>query len=243
MRFRRTAVLGLIVTVPLLIVCGLLWPRGQGAPTGVRAVELALLILFLASGALLVLPRALAEAKALPGPAIVGGPLVAGRLVLRDVRSGDAAALVATIDVEVVRANGWADEHRSDWEIVFHFPEVARENGAVAVCLADGPIIGVAIVQSAAGGGEVGSEGATVDLWLAPSHRREGYGTEIVAALADHLHARGATPVRVGTSVQNPAVRRVMAKLGALEVERVPLQLPDGSTIDAIWYEVPARST
>jgi hypothetical protein len=44
--------------------------------------------------------------------------------------------------------------------------------------------------------------------------------------------------VRIGTSAENVAVQRIAAKLDAVEVERGPYGLPDGSTIESIWYEL-----
>ena len=196
------------------------WLVGMGLVLGGSLVWLAWMIV--ATGTRV--------APMLIGPAIDGPPLRTARLVLRPVEAADAEAAMASLDEEAMTSNGWTAVTRAGWERVLVLDGVGAAHGDVAICRHDGTFVGLITVRCPVG------RGWEVGWWLAPDERRKGYGTEAIGELVDHLHARGIPAVRVGTSADNVAVQKVMARLGAVEDERVPHTLPDGSTIDSIWY-------
>jgi RimJ/RimL family protein N-acetyltransferase len=154
------------------------------------------------------------------------------RLLLRPPVPRDAVALAATIDAEMLAANGWTTRtarhtvkavgagHPTPGLLVFE----ARSDGA---------LVGAASVHPS------GSDASarTLGWWIGPRHRRAGYASEAVAALVEAIHETGFTTVEIRTAESNLAVQRICDKIGATERDRRPQPLPNGSVVPGIRYE------
>lgn len=155
------------------------------------------------------------------------------RVALRRPRPADEHAYAATMDDDFRRINGW------DTGLVDRSLQLIRSPRAIS-------LLAWALIWSRETGSVVGSisadqvnaAGRTCQLgwWLGPEHRGRGYGTEAVRLALGALHAAGVERIRIGTALDNVAVRRVAAKVGAAEESQTGHRLPDGRWVDAIWY-------
>ena len=155
------------------------------------------------------------------------------RVVLRRLRRRDADAFLATIDEVVVTTNGWEEGAREEvaqglrvWghgRIVDEVLITDRRSRAV---------IGSMSIQ------QIDEEARTCELgWnLGPEWRGRGYGTEAVRLAVQALHGAGIREIRVGTNADNLAVQRVVEKLGARPLDNTQHVLPNGTTIESLWY-------
>jgi len=82
------------------------------------------------------------------------------------------------------------------------------------VAVAGDEVAGYAIAHAAADEGEI------LNLGVAPSHRRQGIGVELVRAMMDALRARGARAVYLEVRDSNAAARALYERLGFREVGR-----------------------
>jgi RimJ/RimL family protein N-acetyltransferase len=155
------------------------------------------------------------------------------RVALRRPHPADEHAYAATMDDDFRRINGW------DTGLVDRSLQLIRSPPAIS-------LLAWALIWSRETGSVVGSisadqvdaDGRTCELgwWLGPGHRGRGYGTEAVCLALGALHAAGVERIRIGTALDNVAVRRVAAKVGAAEESQTGHRLPNGRRVDAIWY-------
>ncbi|MEV3963520.1 GNAT family N-acetyltransferase [Nocardia sp. NPDC050193] len=154
------------------------------------------------------------------------------RLAVRRPAPEDAVPLEATIDEVMLTGNGWT-------------PGIGR---ALIKAVEGGhPTPGLLVIESRADTTVIGGatvhprddqmSSASIGWWIGPGHRRAGYASEAVAALVDAIHDAGYTSVEIGTNESNLAVQRICDKIGAMEKDRRPQRLPDGSTVPGIRYE------
>ncbi|MBF6264059.1 hypothetical protein IU443_15460 [Nocardia farcinica] len=154
------------------------------------------------------------------------------RLLLRPPVPRDAVALAATIDAEMLAANGWTER---------------QARAMVKAVRAGHPTPGLLVFQARSDGALVGGGGVhpRVDD---PSSQTLGCtdfdGGE--TGVVDRRHQRGNSFARVtGASVSWPdppaetnlAVQRICDRIGATETGRREQALPNGSVVPGIWYE------
>jgi RimJ/RimL family protein N-acetyltransferase len=136
------------------------------------------------------------------------------------------------MDDEFRRANGWTDIGVRTIVAAIRSPTSVRAQAWAVICdRRTGELIGSISATS------VDRTAATCDLgwWLGPRWRGLGYGTEAVYLAITALHTAGIRRVVIGTAVDNLAVLRVAAKVGAIELRRGGHTLPDGTVVDGVW--------
>lgn len=160
-------------------------------------------------------------------------PVETERLVLRPARSRDSLAYAASLDADMMAANGWPEAlRRSSIAHVRHSDRLPVGHLTVIADRTTDELVGwisLHDVDWAAGTCELG--------WsMAPYARGKGYGTEALRAALDSIHRNGMRRVTIGTKEDNEPVRRVLERIGAQQVGTGPHTLPDGSTVPSVWY-------
>ena len=163
----------------------------------------------------------------------VASPVTTERLVLRNARATDAAAVGATIDRVVLEAQGWSPLMGRQWVQGTRRQGSVLMPGFLVVCDRDGgQVLGVVAISA------IDRQSGTAELgwWMGPDARGRGLGTEALAAGIAVLHDQGIVRVVVGTREENSAVRAALAKVGARLTETRLHRLPDGSETPSAWY-------
>ena len=155
------------------------------------------------------------------------------RLVLRPPRSRDSRAYAASLDADMLAANGWPEALRqSSIANMRHVDRLPLLNMTVIADRATDELVGwitLSNIDRAAGTCELG--------WsMAPHARGRGYGTEAIRAAIDSIHRHGIQRVTIGTKEDNHPVRRVMERIGAQQIKTAPHTLPNGATVSSVWY-------
>jgi RimJ/RimL family protein N-acetyltransferase len=161
------------------------------------------------------------------------GEITTERFVLRRPRSADADAYAASVDADMMTANGWTAALRV--RAISRMRQCDRLPLEDVLVIADRstaePLgwISISNADLATGICELG--------WsMAPHARNKGYSTEAIGAALDALHRAGYRQVSIGTAEGNVPVRRVLDKTGATLTRTGPHTLPDGSSIPSVWY-------
>lgn len=155
------------------------------------------------------------------------------RLALRRPCPEDVSAFAATIDAEVIEANGWAETtvqdmlrllgRRLPWPGQARILVTDRLTGEIIGSISSEPVI-------------AGTPACHLGWWMRSAERGRGYGTEALRAVFPAIHGAGVPEIIVGTMPGNSAVRRVLEKLGATERATLPHKLPNGATVPSVWY-------
>lgn len=155
------------------------------------------------------------------------------RLVLRRPCPEDVPAFAATIDADVLKANGWAETTVRD--TLRRLGRPVPWPGQARVLMTDrltGDIIGSISSEPVI----AGTPACHLGWWMRSAERGRGYGTEALRAVFPAIHEAGVPQILVGTLPGNAAVRRVLEKLGANERATLPHKLPNGATVPSVWY-------
>jgi RimJ/RimL family protein N-acetyltransferase len=160
-------------------------------------------------------------------------PVATQRLVLRPPRSRDSLAYAASLDGEMMVANGWVEAmRRTSIANMRHVDRVPLPNVTVIADRVSDELVGwisLSNVDRAASSCELG--------WsMAPHARGQGYGTEALRAAVDSIHLNGVRRVIIGTKEENRPVRRVLERIGAQQIRTALHTLPDGATVPTVWY-------
>lgn len=151
-------------------------------------------------------------------------------------RASDADAAAATIDDEVIEAQGYTDAAPA------YFHERACGLGSeeslsgcavwFAVCDHAGNVVGDYELT------RVGSrEPWTLGWWLGPGARGHGLGRESLAAVLAYAHRHvGIADVRMGTKATNERALRQIRGTGAQEIERTAHKLPNRTRVSGVWF-------
>ena len=139
--------------------------------------------------------------------------------------------MVETIDSRVEERNGW--------------PPTARREHQLAIDSGKAPHL--RIIYDRIIGQVVGCIETTPDrlhpqrcelgFWVGPSFRNVGYVTEAVQLLVPELFRRGRKTVTAATANDNHAVTRLLGNCGFDLVDQRPHSLPNGTVIDAKFFE------
>jgi RimJ/RimL family protein N-acetyltransferase len=161
------------------------------------------------------------------------------RLTLRPPRVDDRDDVLATIDAEVCRWQGYDDTWLKKWAEMFegsYFRELAQHKPAISprlvVCESDGAVIGHYMYGAPRSDDKV----LTLGWWLGASGRGRGLGTESLQAILEFAHAHGLKTIEMGTGIDNARARRQIESTGAEVTEQGAHQLPNGQNVTAIWY-------
>lgn len=157
-----------------------------------------------------------------------------GAFVLRTPGRHDANGLRATIDDDVVAANGWTPQLGRINSVLFRCPGVAAELGMLVVAdpRTDVVLGATSIVPVADRECQVQIGG-----WIGPRARGAGLAALALRATAQVAFDHGAREVVAGTSIDNLAMRRSLETAGAhVSGEVRPHQLPDGTIAQSIWF-------
>jgi RimJ/RimL family protein N-acetyltransferase len=160
-------------------------------------------------------------------------PLVTERLALRAPRATDGPAYANSLDAQMMAANGWTEALRRS--AIIHMNHVDRlpmpAMTVIADRVTDEPVgwISVSGIDRADGSCELG--------WsMAPHARGKGYGTEAIRAALASLHGNGFRRITIGTNEDNGPARRVLERVGAVQVRTGPHTLPNGESVSSVWY-------
>jgi RimJ/RimL family protein N-acetyltransferase len=154
------------------------------------------------------------------------------RLRLRAPRADDATAISETIDDEVVRANGWLPAERRMILLATRHPQLLRAGFVVAADRETDVVLGVVLFSAI----DPDMRTAHVGLWLGPTARGRGLGTELVSAATQLAWRLGLLSVRLATSSSNVAMRRCAEWAGGWLIEETPHRLSNGTIVSACQY-------
>lgn len=156
----------------------------------------------------------------------------AGPVVVRAPARRDARAYLRTMDDVFLRANGWTRSMaRATAALIRSDHRLARAAGVLVVSDRRGRVVGGVHLRP--------DDAGTVEFgWhLGVGLRGQGIGTVVARAVIEHLHDRGVARVVAGTNSTNRAAQGVFAKLGARRAGTRPTVLPDGSSVDGVYFE------
>jgi RimJ/RimL family protein N-acetyltransferase len=167
-----------------------------------------------------------------------GHLVLAEHLYLRPAAMHDHEALIATVDDEVIRWQGFpADKRRLRRQLK---RSIERSLGNPyfedwVICdLASGEIIGERTIAHVADRESTCETGS----WLAGGWRVRGLGTEELRAVlqftAEHL---GYNTVEAGTESTNAAALRQYQKCGFVKYDSKPHRLPDKRVVESVWLK------
>jgi RimJ/RimL family protein N-acetyltransferase len=160
-------------------------------------------------------------------------PVSTERLVLRPPRSRDSRAYAASLDADMMAANGWTEAMRQrSITNMRHVDRAPFPNITVIADRVTDELVGWISVS------KIDRVGSSCELgWsMAPHARGKGYGTEALRAALDSIHRIGIQRVTIGTKEDNGAVRRVLERIGAQQIRTAPHTLPNGETAPSVWY-------
>jgi RimJ/RimL family protein N-acetyltransferase len=158
-------------------------------------------------------------------------PGASARLVVRPLATADIDRLVATIDRDVIDANGWVDAGQWDY---LRAQRHARTSGQLVICeRSTNEVLGATAVAEL----DWTSRSAEFGWWMGPKGRGRGLSTEAVGLALMIYHRAGLSTLRIGTSVDNAAVLAVVERLGARFIEERPHTLPNGAVLPSLWFE------
>ncbi|MCU0311697.1 MAG: GNAT family N-acetyltransferase [Acidimicrobiales bacterium] len=151
----------------------------------------------------------------------------------------DPAAFEATIDDEVIRAQGWPDPRAAASRMKATSTRTPKQPAPEASCPTmlgvyrpDGELVGVYILTLGPP-----KTGSSLGYWFGPTGRGKGLATATLPLIIDYGHNHlGTSRVRIHTAVNNTANRRVVERAGATYRGSAPHRLPEGSKIDSVWY-------
>lgn len=151
--------------------------------------------------------------------------------MIRFVIPGDGNEVVETIDSLVEERNGW--------------PPTAQREHQIAIDSGNAPHL--RIIYDRVIGRVVGCIEATPDrldahhrelgFWVGQPFRNTGYVTEAVQLLVPELFRSGSQTVTAATAHDNHAVIRLLGNCGFDLVDQRPHVLPNGTVIDAKFFE------
>jgi GNAT superfamily N-acetyltransferase len=119
----------------------------------------------------------------------------------------------------------------------------------VLVALSRDLVVGFAAVGPSGDPDAADVDGELVALWVDPAHQRQGHGSRLLAAAADHLRASGLTGVATWTPEGDRARRTFLASAGLVpDGGRRTLATGDGAELTELRYtaalgEAPAPPT
>lgn len=165
--------------------------------------------------------------------------LMTDRLVLRPARVDDLDALLATIDGEVIRWQGYPSEPvqlRKYFDNWLRREKKIRSYEHWLICdSATNDVIGSRSLWPSKGNRGTCETGS----WLGPGWRGRGLGVEELMAVLQLVEGhRSYTTVVAGTEDSNRAARRQYEHCGFVVFSRpdkVLHQLPDGRTVPVTW--------
>ena len=163
------------------------------------------------------------------------GEVLTDRLRLRAPRSSDRQAYAASLDPTMMAANGWPEKlRRRAIAAVKHADRLpARHLTVIADRRTDEALGWITHTITGAASCEMG--------WTIASHARgRGYGTEAVRAAVAAANRKGLRHVTMGTGVDNEPARRLIERVGGLVTRTGPHTLPNGATIESVWYSLDA---
>ena len=170
-----------------------------------------------------------------------GHELTTERLVVRTVRPDELDAVLATIDDEVIRWQGFPstrDDLRK--QIAFEIrdgvvPFPYHETLGI-FDRADETLIGLRVLDERVVDGT--SHGLTVSSWLGREWRGKGLGTEELRALLSFVHNHLAMAiVAAGVEETNEAALIQHRAAGFEAFATRPNRLPDGRTASTVWMQ------
>lgn len=163
-----------------------------------------------------------------------------GRLQFRNPITADLADLEAIVrDATVIAANGQTAHGAETEAAALHDPRAFPFWAAATLAgvhVDTGTVVGVASLSEST---DRGVDALSIGLQMHPAHRRNGYGTELMAAMIAAIREVNDGPVIVATSVDNRGLRAIMAALGYQpRAGTQPNQRPNGVVMDTLVYDV-----
>lgn len=218
--------MGAYVAYPLLVAVALADPSPRQAWAWVPVGIVLAFVVPLATGKVAPRPYSVGLVDSLDGRHDE-------RVLLRRCRRRDVAARLATVDDEVVITNGWPEGLREESGRLLRVPGNWRLVDEVLITdRRTRSVVGVLSVEAI----DEDARSCELGWWVGPGARRQGYGTAAVQLALQALHGAGIHQVRIGTSRDNVAVQRVLERVGARPLPSRSHVLPNGTTIDALWF-------
>lgn len=162
-------------------------------------------------------------------PALASSPL----LTLSWSTAADADDLRASVDDEVVRANGWTGAEIGRNGLVLEIPAQAAANYLWTAC---DPVTGAFVGSTSIGTDPCDPQVGSIGMWLAPAWRGRGLGAELFRLAVLSTATAYRWPISAATSTDNVAMRRAIERAGGTELQRYDHHLPDGTVAHAIRY-------
>lgn len=103
---------------------------------------------------------------------------------------------------------------------------------SLVACEPDDRVVGFIIGYTS------GRSGAVYTLDVHPAYRKRGVGSELVRAMEEELHARGARAIRLEAALENPGAIELYRKAGYHERELVRNYYGRGKDAVRMWKEL-----
>jgi len=159
------------------------------------------------------------------------------RIRLRRFTAEDARAeaMVETIDAEVTDSMGWSPADVASIAATASDPERLEAQGYLAIGPAEGDeVLGVVSLTR-----PPQTPGAAwLGLWLGESARGHGLASEAIDLAAQLVWSAGLGSITMGTTSTNEAMKRSFTRAGARLFDTTPHLLPDGRTVDSVWFRL-----
>ena len=152
------------------------------------------------------------------------------RLVVRPYSADDAHHLSATIDDEVMEANGWRPVDVRRWARSLRVEELRELSCLYTIASQDSGVLGYASFTLSP------DRSLEVGFWLGPSARGHGLGTEVLTMLARIAGRHGHQQVRIETRQDNIGMRRSCERAGGTQLADTERTLPNGEIITSARY-------
>ena len=159
--------------------------------------------------------------------------MITDRLVIRAALPPDTDAVLATVDDEVITANGFPPEYLTTLNRIVSLGAGSRL--LRVICLrGSGEIIGVIQPYSPE---QLATDRSHIGMWLGPHARGQGYGREALRGYVTDAHARGHRVVVATTRPGNAAVRHLLESEGFVETEPIEHRGEEDPSEPSVCYE------
>lgn len=163
---------------------------------------------------------------------------VSDGVVIRGFEPADGDHAAATIDERVVADNGWTAQIERRWRSVLHSSCDVDHLGLHVVCLGDDSRpVGVLTLPA-----RWQTSVPVVGLWVESERRSRGVESAALRAVATALGRNGFERVAILVAASDAVGRRAAEAAGGVVVAETPHRLPNGDTVDSVWYELQAPS-
>ena len=154
------------------------------------------------------------------------------RLTTRRLKRSDASIYIASMDTQMLEANGWTGAERArEAQWVSLNNDIGRRCKLISVDSSTGEPVAFTSISF-----DTSFGGWAVGFSVAPEKRGKGYAVEALGGALDVFHQSGIDVVRIGTNVENSGMNAVIRRTGGVFDSVDPHRLPNRTVVRSNWY-------